>query len=52
MQLEEVSMDNAFWTDNERAQSVLQELKGYNDKIEKYEKLCMSYADILVLLGR
>ncbi len=50
MQLEEVSMDNAFWTDNERAQSVLQELKGYKDKIEKYEKLCMSYEDILVLI--
>ena len=50
MQLEEVSMDNAFWSDNERAQSVLQELKGYKDKIEKYEKLCMSYEDILVLI--
>lgn len=50
MQLEEVSMENAFWTDNERAQSVLQELKGYKDKIEKYEKLCMSYEDILVLI--
>lgn len=50
MQLEEVSMDNAFWSDNERAQSVLQELKGYKDKIEKYDKLCMSYEDILVLI--
>ena len=36
MQLEEVSMDNAFWNDTERAQRVLQELKGYKDTIEKY----------------
>lgn len=50
MQLEEVSMDNAFWTDNERAQRVLQELKGYKDTIEKYEKLCTSFEDILVLI--
>ncbi len=50
MQLEEVSMDNAFWTDNERAQKVLQELKGYKDTIEKYEKLCTSFEDILVLI--
>jgi len=50
MQLEEVSMDNAFWTDNERAQKVLQELKGYKDTIEKYEKLCTSFEDILILI--
>lgn len=50
MQLEEVSMDNAFWNDNERAQRVLQELKGYKDTIEKYEKLCASFEDILVLI--
>ena len=50
MQLEEVSMDNAFWNDNERAQKVLQELKGYKDTIEKYEKLCTSFEDILILI--
>ncbi|MBP3886759.1 MAG: peptide chain release factor 2 [Cellulosilyticum sp.] len=50
MQLEEVSMDNDFWLDNERAQKVLQELKGYKDTIEKYEKLCASFEDILVLI--
>ena len=50
MQLEEVSMDNAFWTDTERAQKVLQELKGYKDTIEKYNKLCASLEDILVLI--
>lgn len=50
MQLEEVSMDNAFWNDTERAQKVLQELKGYKDIIEKYNKLCASLEDILVLV--
>lgn len=50
MQLEEVSMDNAFWNDTERAQRVLQELKGYKDMIEKYNKLCASLEDILVLI--
>lgn len=50
MQLEEVSMDNAFWNDTERAQRVLQELKGYKDTIEKYNKLCTSLEDILVLI--
>lgn len=43
-------MDNAFWNDNERAQKVLQELKGYKDTIEKYEKLCTSFEDILILI--
>lgn len=43
-------MDNAFWTDNDRAQKVLQELKGYKDTIEKYEKLCTSFEDLLVLI--
>ena len=50
MHLEEVSMDNAFWNDTERAQRVLQELKGYKDTIEKYNKLCTSLEDILVLI--
>ena len=50
IQLEEVSMDNAFWADNDRAQKVLQELKGYKDTIEKYEKLCTSFEDLLVLI--
>ncbi len=50
MQLEEVSMDNAFWNDTERAQRVLQELKSYKDTIEKYDRLCASFEDILVLI--
>lgn len=50
MQLEEVSMDNAFWNDTQRAQKVLQELKGYKDTIEKYEKLCSSFEDIILLI--
>lgn len=50
MQLEEVSMDNAFWNDTERAQKVLQELKGYKDIVEKYNKLCEDFEDIMVLI--
>lgn len=49
-ELEEMSMDNAFWNDIERAQSVLQQLKSYKDRIEKYDKLCGSFEDILVLI--
>ncbi len=43
-------MDNAFWNDIERAQGVLQKLKSYKDRIEKYDKLCSSFEDILVLI--
>lgn len=43
-------MDNAFWNDIERAQGVLQQLKSYKDRIEKYEKLCSDFEDILILI--
>lgn len=50
MQLEELTMNNEFWSDNERAQKVLQELKGYKDKIEQYENLSLSLEDLLMLI--
>lgn len=50
MRLEELTMNNEFWSDNERAQKVLQELKGYKDKIEQYENLEMSLDDLLTLI--
>lgn len=50
MQLEELTMNNEFWTDNERAQKVLQELKGYKDKIEQYEYLTTNLEDLLTLI--
>ena len=43
-------MDNAFWNDNERALKVLQELKGYKDTIEQYDKLCSLFEDIYVMI--
>ena len=43
-------MDNEFWNDTARAQKVLQELKGYKDTIEQYEKLCSMYDDIFVMI--
>ena len=49
-ELEALSTDSAFWNDAERAQRVLQELRGYESTIEKYEKLQTSCEDILVLI--
>lgn len=43
-------MDNAFWNDATRAQGVLQQLKGYKDKIDKYNRLVTDYEDSLVLI--
>nr|WP_099449711.1 peptide chain release factor 2 [Lachnospiraceae bacterium] len=48
--LEHLSMNNAFWEDIEKAQKVLQELKNYKDLVEKYDRLCIDYEDILVLI--
>ena len=42
-ELEEMSMDNAFWNDIQRAQDVLQQLKNYKDRIEKYDRLCSDF---------
>ncbi len=43
-------MDNAFWEDIDKAQKVLQELKNYKDLVEKYDKLCTDYEDVLTLI--
>lgn len=47
--LEELSMNNEFWNDIERAQSTLQELKGLKDILEKFDKLNSAYDDIIVM---
>ncbi|MDF2594161.1 MAG: prfB [Clostridia bacterium] len=49
-ELEETTMDNGFWNDIEKAQNILQRLKGYKELVDKYDKLCMSYEDTLVLI--
>lgn len=49
-ELEAISMENEFWNDIEKAQKVLQELKSYQDLTEKYDKLCMNFEDLLVLI--
>lgn len=49
-ELEETTMDNGFWNDIEKAQNILQKLKGYKELVDKYDKLCMSYEDTLVLI--
>lgn len=43
-------MQTEFWNDADRAQRTLQELKGYKDTVEKYEKLCSDYEDVFVLI--
>ncbi len=49
-ELEEMSMDNAFWNDIQRAQDVLQQLKNYKDRIEKYDRLCSDFEDLFILI--
>lgn len=49
-QLEDKSASSAFWEDMQKAQQVLQQLKGYKELVEKYEKLCQSYEDVLTLI--
>ncbi len=49
-ELEQTSMSNDFWNDIEKAQKVLQQLKSYKELVEKFEKLCMDYDDIFVLI--
>ena len=49
-ELETLSMQTEFWNDIERAQQTLQQLKGYKDTTEKYDKLCRDYEDVLVLI--
>lgn len=49
-QLEDKSASSAFWEDMQKAQQVLQQLKGYKELVEKYEKLCQSFEDVLTLI--
>ena len=49
-ELEQASMESNFWTDVENAQKILQQLKGYKELVDKYNKLCISYEDIFVLI--
>lgn len=49
-ELETLSMQNEFWTDTEKAQKILQQLKGYKKRVEEYEKLCTNYDDLFVLI--
>lgn len=49
-ELETLSMQTEFWNDIDRAQQTLQQLKGYKDTNEKYDKLCADYEDVIVLI--
>ena len=50
IELEQVSGDSGFWNDIEKAQKILQQLKGYKELVLKYDKLCMDYEDLFVLI--
>ena len=43
-------MDQHFWDDIEKAQNILQQLKGYKELVEAYDRLCMNFEDIFVLI--
>nr|WP_083258983.1 peptide chain release factor 2 [Cellulosilyticum sp. I15G10I2] len=49
-ELEQASMESNFWDNTENAQNILQQLKGYKELVDKYEKLCADYEDIFILI--
>ncbi len=48
--LEKETYDENFWNDVEKAQKIMQKLKGYKNQIEEYEKLKNSIEDLEVLI--
>ena len=48
--MEELSADPDFWTDMEKSQKTLQQLKALKTKVGKYEALVTKYEDILTLI--
>ncbi|MGL4737375.1 MAG: peptide chain release factor 2 [Cellulosilyticaceae bacterium] len=48
--LEDQSSHGEFWEDMDKAQGVLQKLKSYKETVEQYDKLCMSFEDVLTLI--
>ncbi|MGL6173920.1 MAG: peptide chain release factor 2 [Cellulosilyticaceae bacterium] len=50
MELEELSADGSFWNDMDYAQKILQRLKSYKESVDKYEKLCSHYEDVITLI--
>ncbi|MBQ7757681.1 peptide chain release factor 2 [Anaerotignum sp.] len=49
-ELEELSADPDFWSDLEKSQKTLQQLKALKNKVGKYEGLVTTYEDILTLI--
>ncbi|WBY63306.1 MAG: Peptide chain release factor 2 [Thermocaproicibacter melissae] len=50
MELDQKATAPDFWDDMERSQKVLQRSSSLKNKIEKYEKLCSAYDDLLTLI--
>ena len=49
-ELEELSADPDFWSDLEKSQKTLQQLKALKNKVGKFENLETTYEDILTLI--
>ena len=49
-ELEELSADPDFWSDLEKSQKTLQQLKALKNKVGKFEDLVTKYEDILTLI--
>ena len=45
-----MSAEPDFWNDMDKAQKTLQELKGYKETIDQYDKLCTLFEDVMTLI--
>lgn len=39
-----------FWNDTDRSQEIMKELKGYKDKVEKFEQIVEAYEDVMTMI--
>ena len=47
--LEEESAQEGFWNDTENSQKVQKRISSLKNKIEKYDRLCTQYDDMLTI---
>lgn len=48
-QLEKLTFEPDFWSDQENSTKILQKIKQMKDKIEKYEALCLKLEDTIIM---
>ncbi len=49
-ELEEISAEPDFWSDMEKTQKILQQLKALKNKVSEYESLFSEYEDVITLI--